>query len=241
MIGGRYIEFMGDNKIIDTQYLERPIISKYTKLIHSFEDSTKTEVYIYAGDERGGKLAEWFPQQVFTLDINDDKINDVIFPMSFGYASGLDGRTPFIALTTSNGTLEFNNEINAKMLYQVPTLIERAKIWYKETGYEIKVILGDLTNAEFMRSLFTGENVSFDWSLNNSYIETPDTVIHYAEQPSAPYSIMNYKTANFTIRNNLLVTNNLLFAIKDLSPNVHIIKLGTMGEYGTPNIDIEEG
>jgi len=115
MIGGRYIEFMGDNKIIDTQYLERPIISKYTKLIHSFEDSTKTEVYIYAGDERGGKLAEWFPQQVFTLDINDDKINDVIFPMSFGYASGLDGRTPFIALTTSNGTLEFNNEINAKM------------------------------------------------------------------------------------------------------------------------------
>ena len=50
MIGGRYIEFMGDNKIIDTQYLERPIISKYTKLIHSFEDSTKTEVYIYAGD-----------------------------------------------------------------------------------------------------------------------------------------------------------------------------------------------
>ena len=115
MIGGRYIEFMGDNKIIDTQYLDRPIISKYTKLIHSFEDSTKTEVYIYAGDERGGGLASWFPQQVFTLDINDDKINDVILPMSFGYASGLDGRTPFIALTTSNGTLEFNNEINAKM------------------------------------------------------------------------------------------------------------------------------
>jgi len=115
MIGGRYIEFTGDNKIIDTQYLDRPIISTYTKLIHSFEDSTKTEVYIYAGDERGGGLASWFPQQVFTLDINDDKIDDVILPMSFGYASGLDGRTPFIALTTSNGTLEFNNEINAKM------------------------------------------------------------------------------------------------------------------------------
>jgi UDP-sulfoquinovose synthase len=52
---------------------------------------------------------------------------------------------------------------------------------------------------------------------------------------------MNYKTANFTITNNLLVTNNLLFAIRDLAPDVHIIKLGTMGEYGTPNIDIEEG
>ena len=115
IIGARYIEFMDDNKIIDTQYLTKPIISTYTKLIHSFEDATKTEVYIYAGDERGGTLAEWFPQQVFTLDINGDNIDDVIFPMSFGYASGLDGRTPFIALTSSNGTLEFNEEINAEM------------------------------------------------------------------------------------------------------------------------------
>ena len=115
IIGGRYIEFMDDNKIIDTQYFQRPIISTYTKLIYRFEDDTKTEVYIYAGDERGGKLASWFPQQVFTLDINDDKIDDVILPMSFGYASGLDGRTPFIALTTANGTLEFNDEINEQM------------------------------------------------------------------------------------------------------------------------------
>ena len=52
---------------------------------------------------------------------------------------------------------------------------------------------------------------------------------------------MNFSTANFTLSNNLLVTNNLMFAIKELSPNTHIIKLGTMGEYGTPNIDIEEG
>ena len=51
IIGGRYIEFMDDNKIIDTQYFQRPIISTYTKLIYSFEDDTKTEVYIYAGDE----------------------------------------------------------------------------------------------------------------------------------------------------------------------------------------------
>lgn len=133
------------------------------------------------------------------------------------------------------------DQINAKMLYQVPTLIERAKIWHKETGYEIKVIIGDLKNPEFMRSLFTGKNVEYDWSITNSFNYTPDAVIHYAEQPSAPYSILNYKTANFTISNNLLVTNNLLFAIKDLAPNTHIIKLGTMGEYGTPNIDIEEG
>lgn len=69
----------------------------------------------------------------------------------------------------------------------------------------------------------------------------PDTVIHYAEQPSAPYSLLNYKYANITLSNNLLVTNNLVFALKDMSPTTHVIHVGTMGEYGTPNIDIEEG
>ena len=115
IIGGRYVEFMDDNKLIDTQYLTKPIIASFVKEIHSFTSDTRTEKYIYAGDERGGKLADWFPQQVFTLDINGDEINDVILPMSFGYASGIDGRTPFIALTSSSGTLEFNEEINATM------------------------------------------------------------------------------------------------------------------------------
>ncbi len=133
------------------------------------------------------------------------------------------------------------DEINTGMLYPVPTLPARARIWHEKTGYEIKVIIGDLADPELTRSLFTGHHVSYQWSINTSFTGTPDTVVHYAEQPSAPYSLMNYKTANFTISNNLLVTNNLMFAIKDLAPDVHIIKLGTMGEYGTPDIDIEEG
>ena len=65
--------------------------------------------------------------------------------------------------------------------------------------------------------------------------------MHYAEQPSVPYSLINYKHANITLQNNLLVTNNLMFAVRDFSRDTHVIKLGTMGEYGTPNIDIEEG
>ncbi len=133
------------------------------------------------------------------------------------------------------------DDTNVGMLYPIPTLVERAKIWHERTGLEIKVVIGDLANPELMRSLFTGINLNYQWSINNKYTGTPDTVVHYAEQPSAPYSLMNYKTANFTLSNNLLVTNNLMFAVKDLAPKVHIIKLGTMGEYGTPNIDIEEG
>lgn len=132
------------------------------------------------------------------------------------------------------------DEIDVDMLYQTPNLVERARIWHEKTGNEIKVVIGDLADADLMRSLFDGR-VNYQWPENVKFTGVPDTVVHYAEQPSAPYSLMNYKTASFTVSNNLMVTNNLMFAIRDLAKDVHVIKLGTMGEYGTPNIDIEEG
>lgn len=131
-------------------------------------------------------------------------------------------------------------ELDLGMLYPVPTLVERAKIWYERTGLEIKVVISDLTDPEAMRSLFDGR-IRYAWAVDYSFSGVPETVVHYAEQPSAPYSQINYKYAHITISNNLTVTNNLMFAIRDFARDTHIIKLGTMGEYGTPNIDIEEG
>ncbi|PAV24999.1 NAD-dependent dehydratase [Tamilnaduibacter salinus] len=131
-------------------------------------------------------------------------------------------------------------ELDTGMLYPVPTLIERAKIWYEKTGREIKVVIGDLASPETMRSLFDGR-VRYQWAVNSSFSGIPETVVHYAEQPSAPYSLMDYQHADITLVNNLRVTNNLLWAARDYARDTHIIKLGTMGEYGTPNIDIEEG
>jgi UDP-sulfoquinovose synthase len=131
-------------------------------------------------------------------------------------------------------------ELDVGMLYPVPTLIERAKIWHEHTGNEIKVVIGDLTDPEIMRSLFTG-TVEYSWAMENKFSGVPETVIHYAEQPSAPYSLINYKYANITLANNLLVTNNLMFALRDFSRETHVIHIGTMGEYGTPKIDIPEG
>jgi len=131
-------------------------------------------------------------------------------------------------------------ELDVGMLYPVPTLPERARIWHEKTGKEIKVVIGDLADPEVMRSLFDGR-VKYQWAKEKKFSSPPDTVVHYAEQPSAPYSQLDYKYANITLRDNLLVTNNLMFAVRDLAPHAHIIKLGTMGEYGTPNIDIEEG
>ncbi len=131
-------------------------------------------------------------------------------------------------------------ELDVGMLYPVPTLVERAKIWHRHTGREIKVVIGDLTDPEIMRSLFSGR-VEYTWAVDKAFTGIPETVVHYAEQPSAPYSLINYKYANITIQDNLLTTNNLMFAARDFDRSMHIIKVGTMGEYGTPDIDIEEG
>ena len=131
-------------------------------------------------------------------------------------------------------------ELDTGMLYPVPTLIERARIWHQKTGREIKVVISDLAQPDAMRQLFDGR-VEYQWALDSSYSGIPDTIIHYAEQPSAPYSVMDYRHADVTVVNNLRVTNNLLWAVRDFSRETHVIKLGTMGEYGTPNIDIEEG
>ncbi|MBT6133910.1 MAG: NAD-dependent epimerase/dehydratase family protein [Kordiimonadaceae bacterium] len=118
-------------------------------------------------------------------------------------------------------------ETASEALLNAPLLDERAAIFKAETGNGIKVTIGDLCDRSVLDNIFT--------------IFKPDVVIHYAEQPSAPYSMMNYETARLTFDNNLQTTFNVIWAVLQHAPECHIIKLGTMGEYGTPNIDIEEG
>ena len=118
-------------------------------------------------------------------------------------------------------------ELDCESLIPAANLHQRSKIWEEITGRKIKVHIGDVTNYEFLLSIFREYN--------------PDAVIHYAEQPSAPYSMINRDKAAFTLQNNLISTLNIVYAVKEANPECHIIKIGTMGEYGTPNIDIEEG
>lgn len=112
-------------------------------------------------------------------------------------------------------------------LFGVPNLHERVRAWQEQTGKSIEARIGDICDYDFLRGVFREFG--------------PDTVIHYAEQPSAPYSMLGQEEAQFTLRNNLNGTLNVAFAVKETDPGIHIVKLGTMGEYGTPNIDIEEG
>ena len=118
-------------------------------------------------------------------------------------------------------------ELDCESLTPAPDLFRRAKIWEDISGKKIKVHTGDITDYGSLLSLFREFN--------------PDVVVHYAEQPSAPYSMINRDKAAFTLQNNLIGTLNIIYAVKEVNPDCHIIKLGTMGEYGTPDIDIEEG
>ncbi len=102
------------------------------------------------------------------------------------------------------------------------------------------MVVGDLAEPAVMRGLFQG-GVPYAWCADPAFTGLPETVIHYAEQPSAPYSLINHHYANVTLQNNLLVTNNLVWALRDFCREAHVIHIGTMGEYGTPDIDIEEG
>ncbi len=91
-------------------------------------------------------------------------------------------------------------ELDVGMLYPVPSLVERVKIWYDLTGKEIKVVIGGLAEPEVMRSLFNGR-VVYDWAVDQAFAGIPETVVQYAEQPSAPYSMINHQYANIVHHN----------------------------------------
>ncbi|MGH7616129.1 MAG: NAD-dependent epimerase/dehydratase family protein [Gemmatimonadaceae bacterium] len=118
-------------------------------------------------------------------------------------------------------------ETSSEPLFATPMLPERASILCAASGLRVAVEIGDCTDEAFMARLFAAF--------------APDAVVHYAEQPSAPYSMMGFGEAQRTLHNNIGATFNVIWSVMRHAPDCHIVKLGTMGEYGTPNIDIEEG
>ncbi len=118
-------------------------------------------------------------------------------------------------------------EHGAGSLTPIRSLHERIKAWHDVSGSAITPYVGDLTDPYFVDEVF------------KDFV--PETIVHYGEQPSAPYSMISRKHAVGTQRNNVEGTLNVLFAMRDITPDAHLVKLGTMGEYGTPDIDIEEG
>jgi UDP-sulfoquinovose synthase len=132
-----------------------------------------------------------------------------------------------VAVVDNFAKRDWEQQIGVEPLFPIAALHERVRAWREVSENDIELHVGDLTDYRFVESVFQ----SF----------RPDAVVHYGEQPSAPYSMMDVRRATYTQANNVIGNLNVLFAIRDVTPEAHLVKLGTMGEYGTPDIDIEEG
>jgi UDP-sulfoquinovose synthase len=118
-------------------------------------------------------------------------------------------------------------ELCIETLTPIAPIQQRLQRWKDLTGKTIDLFVGDINNYEFLKQAM----LQF----------APDTVVHFGEQRSAPFSMIDREHAVLTQVNNVVGTLNLLYVMHEHFPNCHLVKLGTMGEYGTPNIDIEEG
>jgi len=121
----------------------------------------------------------------------------------------------------------YDEEMGVESLVPIATLGERIAAWLEVSGRAIKPFAGDLCDPDFVHAMVA----EF----------APETVVHFGEQRAAPYSMIDQKHAVYTQTNNVVGTLNVMYAIADIDRDIHLVKLGTMGEYGTPNIDIEEG
>jgi UDP-sulfoquinovose synthase len=146
-----------------------------------------------------------------------------------GWATALylSGKGHDVAIVDNFVRRLWDHELSAQTLTPIEPLSERLRSWSRLTGKSIELFIGDVTDYDFL----LGTLKAFE----------PEAIVHFAEQRSAPYSMIDRKHAVFTQVNNVVGTLNVLFAMREVLPECHLVKLGTMGEYGTPNIDIEEG
>ncbi|WP_079474972.1 NAD-dependent epimerase/dehydratase family protein [Marinococcus halophilus] len=122
---------------------------------------------------------------------------------------------------------KIDEELHSNSITPIASLEDRVAKWKELTGKEIRTYEGDLQHYDFLQQVMEQEK--------------PEAFVHFAEQRSAPYSMIDREHAVYTQVNNVVGNLNVLYAIKEMAPDCHLIKLGTMGEYGTPNIPIEEG
>jgi UDP-sulfoquinovose synthase len=132
-----------------------------------------------------------------------------------------------VAIIDNFSKRQWEMENGITPLIPISTLHKRLETWQLLVDNKITLYIGDLNNDRLVYKYF------------EDFL--PDVIIHYGEQPSAPYSMIGRHHAVYTQLNNIGGTLNVLFAMNRYVPKAHLIKLGTMGEYGTPNIDIEEG
>jgi UDP-sulfoquinovose synthase len=142
-------------------------------------------------------------------------------------AMRFSGKGHDVAVVDNFARRRWVEEAGSHSLTPIATLEERIDAWREVAGKAIEAYIGDISEGSFIADVVR----EFE----------PEAIVHYGEQPSAPWSMKSLDHAVVTQTNNVIGSLKLLWAMRDYAPAAHLIKLGTMGEYGTPNIDIEEG
>jgi UDP-sulfoquinovose synthase len=132
-----------------------------------------------------------------------------------------------VAVLDNFSRRRWHQEHGTDSLTPIRSLEERIAAWSELEGGHIRRFVGGVEDGDFLEGIVAELR--------------PEAIIHFGEQPSAPFSMMSRERAVETQQTNVIGTLNLLWAMRDHAPDCHLVKLGTMGEYGTPNIDIEEG
>lgn len=146
-----------------------------------------------------------------------------------GWATALylSNRGYEVAIMDSLVRRHWDMELCVETLTPIAPIQQRLQRWKDLTGKSIDLFVGDINNYDFLSK-----------GMNQFQ---PEAIVHFGEQRSAPFSMIDREHAVLTQANNVIGTLNILYAMAQDFPDCHLVKLGTMGEYGTPNIDIEEG
>jgi UDP-sulfoquinovose synthase len=146
-----------------------------------------------------------------------------------GWATALylSNRGHDVAILDSLVRRHWDSQLQIETLTPIAPIQRRIQRWYELTGKRIELFIGDINDYPFLSE--------------SMHQFEPSAVVHFGEQRSAPFSMIDREHAVLTQANNVIGNLNLLYILKEDFPNCHLVKLGTMGEYGTPNIDIEEG
>jgi UDP-sulfoquinovose synthase len=132
-----------------------------------------------------------------------------------------------VAVSDNFARRGYDVEMGVESLIPICTLEERLAVWAEISGKPMKSYIGDLCDADFVHEMVRDFH--------------PEAIVHFGEQRAAPYSMISQAHAVYTHTNNVVGNLNVMYAIADIDRDMHLVKLGTMGEYGQPNIDIEEG
>src|SRR4051794_24498455 len=132
-----------------------------------------------------------------------------------------------VSLVDNFSRRRWHTEHGTASLTPIGELEERIGAWREVSGEQIRSYVGAVEDGDFLEEVVAETR--------------PEAIVHYGQQASAPFSMLSRERAVETQHANVIGNLNLLFAMRDHVPDAHLVKLGTMGEYGQPEIDIEEG